>query len=79
MLCVVEAIPETNFNVDFILDLLKTEEVCAVYTVDLKMANLMTGLSVGNDRKWKWKSNSSIVIYAGALGSSNIRAYNTIF
>ena len=46
LLAVVEGAPETRRNVNTVFELLKLNEVQAIYTTDLKMANLMLGLSV---------------------------------
>ena len=45
-LCVVDDIPETDRNVRIIFDLMGLNEVAAVYALDLKMCNLVLGLSV---------------------------------
>ena len=46
ILAICENVPETYANMKTIFDLLKLDEVKAVYSMDLKMANIVLGLSV---------------------------------
>ena len=47
LLAIVEGIPETDYNVrKIVVSLLKLNNVVAIYTNDMKMANLLLGLSV---------------------------------
>ena len=45
-LAVVEDAPETDYNVRVVFSLLGLNEVAAIYAMDLKMCNLVLGLSV---------------------------------
>ena len=44
--CIAENTPETYYNMEVMLDLLKLEQLSCVYSLDLKLANILLGLSV---------------------------------
>ena len=51
ILAAVKNIPETHFNMKVIWDLLKLDEVLAFFSLDLKMANVLCGLSASQKKK----------------------------
>ena len=46
LFCIAENTPETYYNMEVMLGLLKLEELSCVYALDLKLANILLGLSV---------------------------------
>lgn len=44
LICIVQGVPENNFNVNLLIDLIKLDEVRKIVCVDLKMANILGGI-----------------------------------
>ena len=46
LLAICENVPETYYNMKVLCELLKLENIEAIYTMDFKLANMVLGLSV---------------------------------
>ena len=52
LFCIAENTPETHYNLEVMFGLLNLEQIDGIYSLDLKLANLLVGISVSEMRFW---------------------------